>query len=241
MLMRGRLGPVPSLRSTRFQHGPNSRPTPAGQRGAMTTVLQHAGRRDLRPLGVFTAVALPVGWVLLSTPLFVDIPVEPFVLGPLYLGLVLPAILLTGRHSIKRLLADTVRPPRPAWLLIPATALIPVVAGLLSGASLLTFGFTNALSSLLIVNLWEEMAWAGFVQRRAADLWGYAAGSVVTALLFSGIHLPLAFYGAHGAGDIARNVAFMIVAGIGLRLLIGAFDVWGRGSILALGLIHATF
>jgi len=26
-----------------------------------------------------------------------------------------------------------------------------------------------------------------------------------------------------------------------MRLLIGAFDVWGRGSILALGLVHATF
>jgi hypothetical protein len=33
----------------------------------------------------------------------------------------------------------------------------------------------------------------------------------------------------------------MVVAGIGLRLLIGAFDRWGRGSILALGLLHATF
>jgi membrane protease YdiL (CAAX protease family) len=196
---------------------------------------------DKRPLTVFTAVALPVGWVLLSIPLFVDVPVEPFVLGTLYLGLVLPTILLAGRTSVRRLLIDTVRPPRPIWLLIPAAALIPVVAGLLSGASLLTFGFVNVLSSLLIVNLWEEMAWAGFVQRRAADRWGYVGGSVVTALLFTGIHLPLAFYGTHGLGDIAYNVAVMIVSAIGLRLLIGAFDVWGRGSILTLALIHATF
>lgn len=73
---------------------------------------------------------------------------------------------------------------------------------------------TNVLLSLVVVNLWEEMVWAGFVQRRATVRWGYLAGSVVTALLFTGI---------------------------GMRLLIGAFDVWGRGSILALALIHATF
>ena len=33
----------------------------------------------------------------------------------------------------------------------------------------------------------------------------------------------------------------MVVAGVGLRLLIGAFDEWGQRSILALGLVHATF
>ncbi|MEV6487294.1 CPBP family intramembrane glutamic endopeptidase [Actinoplanes sp. NPDC051633] len=198
-----------------------------------TSVLKRA---SAEPLLVFTAVALPVGWVLLSIPLFADLPVEPFILGTLFLGLVLPTVLLT-RPSVKRLLVDTVRPPRPLWLLIPAAALIPVVTGVLTGADLTTFGFTNVLSSLLIINLWEEMAWAGFVQRRATARFGYVPGSVLTALLFTAVHLPLAFYGS----GVAHNVAVMIVSGIGLRLLIGAFDVWGRGSILALGLIHATF
>ena len=60
-------------------------------------------------------------------------------------------------------------------------------------------------------------------------------------MMFVGVHLPLSLYGADGAADIARNVLAMVVSGIGMRLLIGAFDTWGHRSILALGLIHATF
>jgi membrane protease YdiL (CAAX protease family) len=207
-----------------------------------------------RRLLAFGAVALPTGWALLSVPLVVDLPVEPFVLGTLLLGLVLPAVLLTRRDpraSARALLHDTVRLPRPAWLLVPAALLVPAgtaavgallgVGTALSGSFVVGLALANVLSSVIVVNLWEEMAWAGFVQRRAADRWGYVGGSVVTALLFTGIHLPLAFYGTHGLGDIAYNVAVMIVSAIGLRLLIGAFDVWGRGSILTLALIHATF
>ena len=55
------------------------------------------------------------------------------------------------------------------------------------------------------------------------------------------MHLPLSLYGADGVGDVAYNVGVMVVSGIGMRLLIGAFDGWGHRSILALGLIHATF
>jgi len=209
---------------------------------------------DLRPLLVFTVIALPIGWVLLSIPLVVDVPLDPFILGTLYLGLVLPAVWLTRRDpnaSVKRLLLDTVRPPRPWWLLVPAALLIPVAtAGVgallgvgtgLTGSFVLDLAAANVLSSLLIVNLWEEMAWAGFVQRRASVRWGYAGGATVTALLFTGIHLPLSLYGTDNLGDIAYNIAAMIGAGIGLRLLIGALDVWGRRSILALGIVHATF
>lgn len=210
--------------------------------------------RDLRPLLVFTSIALPVGWVLLSIPLVVDVPVEPFVLGTLLLGLVLPALWLTRRDpdaSAKQLLRDTIRLPRPWWLLVPAALVIPVatvgVAALLghaselSGTFLLNLALANVLSNLLIVNLWEEMAWAGFFQRRAAARWGYAGGAVVTALMFTGIHLPLSLYETDGAGDVVFNIAVMIGSAIGLRLLIGAFDAWGRGSILSLGLIHASF
>jgi membrane protease YdiL (CAAX protease family) len=168
-----------------------------------------AGRRiadsgELRPLIMFASVALPVAWVLLSIPLLVDMPLEPFVLGTLYLGLVLPVVILIRREmrgTAKALFLDTIRLPRPVWLLLPAALVVPVatavVGALLGAGTTLSVSFVlnlvvaNALSSLLIVNLWEEMAWAGFVQRRAMVRWGYAGGSVVTALLFTGVHLPL--------------------------------------------------
>ena len=209
---------------------------------------------DLRPLLTFVGVALPVGWVLLSIPLVHDVPLSPFILGTLYLGLVLPAVLLTRRDpgaSVRDLFRETIRTPRPTWLLLPAAMLIPPTvwgAGAVLGVDaevdvpfLVTLALANVASSLLIVNLWEEMAWAGFVQRRASARWGYAGGAVVTALLFIGIHLPLSLYGAANVGDVASNLAAMVIAGVGLRLLIGAFDIWGHRSILALGLLHATF
>src|SRR3954470_4001901 len=36
---------------------------------------------SLRPVLQLGAIALPVGWLLLSLPLLLDLPLEPFVLG----------------------------------------------------------------------------------------------------------------------------------------------------------------
>jgi membrane protease YdiL (CAAX protease family) len=247
--------------TTRFpvvQQVPNADATPVGHRRPMDltrtpAALDPTGLRAFRPLATFVSIALPVGWLLLTIPLVLDIPVEPFILATTLFGLVLPAVMLTRREGAGagRLLRDTLRMPRPLWLLVPAALLVPVgtaaAAALLDVSAPLTasllgnLALANVLSGLLIVNLWEEMVWAGFVQRRAMGRWGYAAGSVVTALLFTGIHLPLSLYGADGVRDVGANVAAMVVAGIGMRLLIGAFDLWGRGSILTLALIHATF
>jgi membrane protease YdiL (CAAX protease family) len=204
---------------------------------------------DTRALVPFVAVALPVGWVLLSVPLVADLPIEPFVLATL-LGLVAPALLLTRRDpatSIRALLHDCWRLPRPL-VLLPALLVIPVTTWAVAGPNGsdvdggVIAGLTvNIVSSVLIVNVWEEMAWAGFVQRRAALRWGVVGGAVATAAMFTGIHLPLAFYGADDTSDVLVNVAAMVVAGIGMRFLIAAFDQWGRGSILVLGVLHASF
>ena len=205
---------------------------------------------DTRALVPFVAVALPVGWVLLSIPLVADLPVEPFVLATLLFGLVAPALVLTRRDpgtTIHALLRDCWRVPRPL-VLLPALLTIPVTTWAVPGPNgsdvdggVMTGLTVNIVSSVLIVNLWEEMAWAGFVQRRAALRWGVVGGAVATAALFAGIHLPLAFYGAAGASDVLVNVAAMVTAGIGMRFLIAAFDHWGGGSILVLAVLHASF
>ena len=152
--------------------------------------------------------------------------------------------------TVRDLLRDCVRLPRPVAWLIPAALLIPVATRL--GASLvgrrraltpaLVIDLTvNVVSSVLIVNLWEEMVWAGFVQRTASNAYGFVRSALLTAALFVAIHLPLAFYGIDGAADLGYNLAVMVAAGVGMRLLVGALDVWGRGSILAVALLHATF
>ena len=154
-----------------------------------TSTARVADNPDLKPLVQFVTVAVPVGWVLLTIPFLLDLPVEPFVLGTLFLGLVLPTVVLTRRDptaSMRQLLRDTVRPPRPLWVLLPAALVIPgAVAGVaallgvgvpLTASFVVNLAVMNVLSSLVVVNLWEEMAWAGFVQRRAMARWGFAGG-----------------------------------------------------------------
>ena len=211
-------------------------------------------KRELRPLVVFAAIALPVGWALLSVPVLLDLPQEPFVLGTLVLGLILPALVLTARDSggvgVRALLRDAVRLPHPlGWGVAAALALPTLVwaaAAALGGAQPLTtdllLGFVVQLvSGAIIVNIWEEMAWTGFVQRRAAARWGVSLGALVTAVLFAGIHLPLAFDGAGDAGDVAVGVTALLATGIGLRLLIAGVDRWSGRSLLTVGVLHASF
>ena len=45
-----------------------------------------------------------------------------------------------------------------------------------------------------------------------------------------------------GAGGLGSPIAnYLVAAGIGMRFLIAAFDQWGGGSILVLGVLHASF
>jgi membrane protease YdiL (CAAX protease family) len=210
-------------------------------------------RQSRDPLWLFAAIALPTGWIALTVPFVLGLPTEPFVLVTLVLGLVLPALVLTRRDpraSLRNLVADVVRMPRPRWLLLPALLLIPGVSWLvalpLGAAKPLSIGLVQAAavafaSSFVIVNLWEEMAWAGFFQRRAMTRWGYLTGSLVTAGLFAAVHLPLAVGTARSVGDVVRGLVPLVAAGIGMRLLIGAFDTWTGRSIFALAMLHATF
>ena len=60
------------------------------------TALRAPARPGLRTLLVFAAVALGVGGTLFALSTLVT-PGEPFLLAGVYLGLALPALLLTGR------------------------------------------------------------------------------------------------------------------------------------------------
>lgn len=213
-----------------------------------------ADPRALRPLIGFAAIALSMGWLLLTPPVVLGLPMAPFVLAVNYLGLLTPALLLTARRSgragVRALLRDAVRPPRPMWWLAAAAFALPVTvwtaAWTLGGAqpvtgSLVTDYLVNLVSAALIINIWEETAWTGFVQRRAMARWGTVIGSLTTAVLFAGIHAPLAFYGATSARDVAVGFAQLFTTGIGLRLLIAAVDAWSAGSLLTIGILHSAF
>ena len=227
------------------------RQPPANQPGPHTVA---AETPSLRPLLQFAAIAVPVGWVMLSIPVLTGIEDAPFILATLLFGLVIPSLVITAREhggvGVRALLRDAIRLPRPIWWLAVAAVALPITvwsaATVAGGAPPVTGAFLTGwvmtlLSSFLIVNLAEETAWTGFAQRRAMARWGTIRGSLVTALLFAGVHLPLAFDRAHNGWDVAEGVTILLLTGVSLRLIIGYLDTWTGRSLLTIGLLHASY
>jgi membrane protease YdiL (CAAX protease family) len=209
-----------------------------------------AERPAVRPLVLFAVISVASGCVLLTVPVVLDLPQEPFVLAVTFLAMLLVALLLTaregGRPAVGRLLRDAIRLPVHWWWIPVAMLGIPVtvwgvgaavgVAQPLTTTVLLGFAI-QLLSSAVIVNIWEELAMTGYFQRRAIARWGVLGGSAITALVFAGIHLPLAFAG----GSPGVGIAVLVIAAISLRLLIAGVDRWSGRSILTVGLLHGSF
>ena len=97
----------------------------------------------------------------------------------------------------------------------------------------------------LTASLWEETAWSGFVQWRLMNRHGLLAGSMLTAIPFGLIHLPLAFEAEGWAGttwsEAFVNWAFLLGALPFIRYVIGVLLVDTTGSVLAAALLHASF
>jgi membrane protease YdiL (CAAX protease family) len=94
-------------------------------------------------------------------------------------------------------------------------------------------------------SLWEETTWSGFVQLRLMDRHGLLVGSMLTAIPFGLIHLPLAFEADGWTGttwpEAFINWAFLLGALPFLRYVIGVLLVDTHGSVLAAAMLHASF
>jgi membrane protease YdiL (CAAX protease family) len=210
-------------------------------------------RPDLRPLVLFAVVALGIGGPLLALSTLIE-PGAPFILAAVLAGLAIPALVLTyrdaGGDGVRALLRDCLRMPSAWWWLPVAGFALPCLtwttAAMLGGAqpltwSLLGYYVADLIIGAVVINIWEEMAWTGFAQRRAMARWGKTGGSLVTAVFFTGIHLPLAFDGAHSAAQVASNVLLIAGVATGVRLLIGRVDAWTGRSLLTVGVLHSSF
>ena len=177
-----------------------------------------------------------------------------FLLG----GATLVTALSEGRAGVRRLFAGTIR-----WrmgvarflVLVTAMPLLTLLVGALTdtlqapaGGWLTLVGsylFQTFIFGLLIVNLWEETAWGGFMQARLMARRGLLIGSLLTAIPFFVIHIPLAF-AEHGWKDTTWAQAALDLGLIALvapffRYLLGTQLIDSGGSILAIGLLHASF
>jgi membrane protease YdiL (CAAX protease family) len=211
-----------------------------------------------RPVTTFLMIALGVGLPLLGFAAIAGLPQEPFLLVACYAGLAGGALLVTrwvdGPGAPGRLLRGLLRwrfgPGR--WLVVllgmPALTLAVAAAtgtlrapakgwGFEVGAYLfLVFVFGG-----LILNLWEELGWMGFLQARLMSRHGLLVGSLLTAVPFAVLHIPRAF--TAGWTWSSATIALLAMAGMApvLRYLLGMLYLDTAGSLLAVGLAHASF
>lgn len=101
--------------------------------------------------------------------------------------------------------------------------------------------FMTFVFGALVVNIFEETAWQGLVQRNLARRHGLLKAAALTAVPFAAVHLPLGFVGDATAGDALVATAFLIVFAPAMRYVIGRTDHATGGSLLAVGVLHASF
>ncbi len=232
------------------------RPTAGADRGLRALALR-------RPLTAFLVVVLPVGWVLLSIPALMTHGLLPgSVPGPLFaLALTLLVMLPTalwvtsvtdGRAGVRSLLARAVRWRfGPGWWLVVLLALpvVTVAVGAALGRSVRTADLGALLLdevlalviAVVVINLWEETVWAGFFQSRLERRHGLAAAALLTALPFAAVHLPLLFWEDVSTSTVLVGLFFLAVPAPLLRLLIGVTMRGVGGSVLAVGILHASW
>ncbi|MFC6162897.1 CPBP family glutamic-type intramembrane protease [Kribbella jiaozuonensis] len=166
-------------------------------------------------------------------------------------------LLAGGRSEGRRLFAGLVR-----WrigigvllIVVAALPLLTVVVAVVTGSlQSVDGGWVQVVMTYLLflvfgaitANLWEETVWAGFVQTRLMARHGLLIGSLLTAVPFFIIHLPLAFETNGWAGtswsDALATWGILLVSAPFFRYLIGMVLIDTGGSLLAAGLLHASF
>jgi membrane protease YdiL (CAAX protease family) len=228
-----------------------------------TALLGTSGVRRVvarRPLTAFFAITFGVGWPVLALPLLADrgvigtgaLPAEMFALGVTWFVMLPAALWVTavseGAGAARSLLRRLLRWRLAAWwaAILLALPLTTVGVGLLLGGSLgtddpaasLLQGVVLLISAVLLIHVWEETVWAGFVQTRLERRHSLVVAALLTAIPFSAIHVPIILI---GASQILPALGGVMVLGVGMRLLVGVFMRGTGASLLAAGLVHGVY
>ena len=123
--------------------------------------------------------------------------------------------------ALALLLGDTFRPPTLA-----------TVAAELGGFAV----------GVLLINLWEETAWAGIMQTRLERRHNLYLAAVLTGIPFAGIHMPLqVINGVTAPLDLALGFAALTLLAAVVRSLLGLILRGTANSLLAVGVMHTVF
>ena len=95
----------------------------------------------------------------------------------------------------------------------------------------------------MLINLWEEAAWAGFLQTRLERRANFFVAALLTGIPFAAIHMPLQVITGQvrSAVDFAVGFGLLMVLVIFVRSLFGMVLRGAANSLLLVGLTHAMF
>lgn len=215
-----------------------------------------------RPITAFLVWFFTVGQAIAFVPIVArhrygtELPTEPFIIGATLVGLMLPTVGITwltdGIDGVRALLRRTVAIRVPvrwyAFAVVGVPFSVVAVWALASGApeeagaSVVTSALGSGLLLQMVVlfvtiNLWEEVAWAGFVQARLQDRHGPIRAAVITGVLFALGHISLVIEGSVSA--VLVVLALLVAVCIPFRALQAL--VYNRtGSLVPVGLVHAA-
>jgi membrane protease YdiL (CAAX protease family) len=217
-------------------------------------VLAFAGIYPMMSLPILASHGLIPGGALLDR-----LPMSPDELAGLLLTLagLLPATLYVtwateGREGLLRLWSR-IRRWRVGvgwWLLVVAgLPVLTVATGMLLGDPLKTVDLIPFLigqagllaANFFLVNLWEETAWAGFLQTRLERRHNIFVAALITAVPFGFAHWPLAFFGAVTVASAALGLVPYLLLGVIFRPMLGVFLRGTRDSVLLVALLHSFF
>jgi uncharacterized protein len=226
------------------------------------------------PVAAYLIMAFTFAWGSLSPLLLsksglgllpIDLSPQLFLPIASYLGLALPAFLMTaatgGRAAVKELLGRCLRwRVGVHWYFValfgmlvisvlaalPFFGLLPLRMLVSKWELLFTVYLPGLLVPFLIVNLPEELGWTGYAQATLQERRGPVLASIIVSPFFALIHLPAYFVvGWLGDGSVTLPQALLTVGliallAIPLRLLL----MWlhnGSGSVLLVGMLHSAF
>ena len=199
----------------------------------------------------------------------VALPFQPFAGMMSIFGLALPAFLVTaaagGKAGVRDLLRRCLRwRVGVHWYLIallgllavtllgalPLLGAVPLEALAENRALLFTVFLPGVLIPFVLVNLWEELGWTGFMQHTLQERRGPLVASVVVAPFFALVHLP-GFFAAGFINEEATplsefpavlvQVGVLVVFAIFFRVLIMCLYNGSGRSVLIVALFHSAF
>ncbi|MFE4543889.1 CPBP family intramembrane glutamic endopeptidase [Arthrobacter sp. NPDC056727] len=214
-----------------------------------------------RPVAAFLVIAIGLTWAALILSIALLGNALPGILAELLI-LMGTAVLVTaatdGKPGVRALFRQTVRWRAGTGWYVAAVLALPVLTVLVAAATGTfrqpadgwapvagAYLLNTLVIGALLGNIWEELAWTGVVQRRLMERHGMAAGSLLTAVPFALIHVPLAFADKGFTGtpwsEAAVAWGVLLVFAPLFRLLVGIAYLGTGQSLLIVALLHASF